>query len=562
MFITRRVLPTLVLGAMLLSACTASSPKASDDDSAPDVSKAKPDGTKPKPARMMTLNLDDLKAYEIKDGESGKPTSFKLENGMTGWAVKMPQQLPMATPAISNGRLFVGGGFGSYDFYCVDVNTGDMIWQVRTTDDGPTGAVVSGDYVAYNTESCTLEVRLCSNGDLVWGRWLGDPLMSQPAIADGRVLICWPTGGVGHQNVSPELPANPPEEDIAPDQDGDPVPQATEQARTTATSSGPGPVKKGTVAHGGITVQGKGSHAIGCFDLKTGEVQWAQGVPGDCISAPVVEGDIVFAATLDGTLTQIDLKTGKLLGQEKQNATSAPWIAAENGKFEAICSQRDTVTETVDGKEVRVHYEGWRRFDKQARAQGDVQQRQSATYLDRRVVAGNEYYHASTKAAQDSGVGFAEAPGAAKAGDAAQNVGEDSIVGLWAFQGSRPLVHQGKLYNCLGNTVSSSETDGSKVDWEMTYRPDRKERLLSPPAAAGGQLIFAGLDGAVFSVDSTTGELTHAMKLNKSFVFQPAVMDGKIYLSTQDGWLIAIDTGDKALSGWSMWGGGPAHNGK
>ncbi|MCA8911430.1 MAG: PQQ-binding-like beta-propeller repeat protein [Planctomycetes bacterium] len=562
MFTTRKVLPTLALGAMLMAACTASTPKKEGEVENPKPEKTGEHNT-PAPAKKLTLSLDDLKAYEIKDGDAGKPIEFKLENGMTGWAVKMPQQLPMATPAVSDGRLFVGGGFGSYDFYCIDAETGKMIWQVRTTDDGPTGAVVSGDYVAYNTESCTLEIRLCSNGELVWGRWLGDPLMSQPAIADGRVLMCWPTGG-GFGNATPALPPEEqhPEDEIAPDKDGDPVPQTADQPKAVETSSGAGAVKRGTIAQGGITVKGEGSHAIGCFDLKSGKVYWAQAVPGDCISAPVVEGGIVFASTLDGTLTQIDLKTGELLGQKKQNATSAPWVAVEDGKPEAICAQRETETTVVDGKEVQVHYEGWRRFDRGSHAQGDIQQRQSADYLDRRVVAENAYYGSASKSAQDSGVGFGSAPSTAKAGDAEQNVGEGSIVGLWAFQGSRPLVHKGKLYNCLGNTVSGGDTAGDKVEWELTYRPDRKERLLSPPAAAGGQLIFAGLDGAVFSVDSESGELTHAMKLNKSFVFQPAVMDGKIYLCTQDGWLIAIDTGDEALSGWSMWGGGPAHNGK
>jgi outer membrane protein assembly factor BamB len=123
-------------------------------------------------------------------------------------------------------------------------------------------------------------------------------------------------------------------------------------------------------------------------------------------------------------------------------------------------------------------------------------------------------------------------------------------------------LQHGKLYNTLGNRISRGEPDGSRLDWELTYRPDLKERLLSPPASAGGQLVFASLDGAVFTLEADTGELKHAFKLNKSFVFQPAVMDGRLYLSTQDGWLIAIDTGDASLTGWSMWGGGPTHNGK
>lgn len=38
-------------------------------------------------------------------------------------------------------------------------------------------------------------------------------------------------------------------------------------------------------------------------------------------------------------------------------------------------------------------------------------------------------------------------------------------------------------------------------------------------------------------------------------------MGGRIFVGTLDGWLISIDTKDRALDGWSMWGGGPAHNG-
>ena len=41
-------------------------------------------------------------------------------------------------------------------------------------------------YVAFNTESCELEV-LTVDGRPVWKKWLGDPLMSMPAMADGRV---------------------------------------------------------------------------------------------------------------------------------------------------------------------------------------------------------------------------------------------------------------------------------------------------------------------------------------------------------------------------------------
>ncbi len=43
--------------------------------------------------------------------------------------------------------------------------------------------------------------------------------------------------------------------------------------------------------------------------------------------------------------------------------------------------------------------------------------------------------------------------------------------------------------------------------------------------------------------------------------FQAAVEGGRIYVGTQDGKLICIDTGETTLTGWSCWGGNPQHTG-
>src|SRR5262249_31729019 len=73
-----------------------------------------------------------------------------------GWKVSIPGRRPLATPAVADDRLFLGGGFGSYDFYALDAATGHVLWQYQTEDDGPTAAVVHEDHVAFNTESCEL----------------------------------------------------------------------------------------------------------------------------------------------------------------------------------------------------------------------------------------------------------------------------------------------------------------------------------------------------------------------------------------------------------------------
>ena len=49
--------------------------------------------------------------------------------------------------------------------------------------------------------------------------------------------------------------------------------------------------------------------------------------------------------------------------------------------------------------------------------------------------------------------------------------------------------------------------------------------------------------------------------VGNKIVFQPAVAQGMVYVSTFSGHLYAISTGDRADDGWRMWGGNAGHNG-
>jgi outer membrane protein assembly factor BamB len=193
-----------------------------------------------------------------------KPLAFTTPDGRRGWKQKIPGGRPLTTPAVAGGVLYVGGGFGSHEFYALDARTGARVWSFRTGDDGPTAAVVDEGCVTYNTESCTLFVHDARTGKLLWHRWLGDPLMSQPAIGDGRLFMAYP---------------------------------------------------------------GKDrSHHLVCFELRTGKVLWDQRIAAEVITAPVLDGSSVHVATADGTLYRFDAKTGKLLWSSKCNVTSAPRI--------------------------------------------------------------------------------------------------------------------------------------------------------------------------------------------------------------------------------------------
>jgi hypothetical protein len=151
------------------------------------------------PAKQAVQRIDLSTAMNVNLPATSRDleaTSFGTPDGKSGWVLRLPGGRPIATPAYADGMLFVGGGYGSHEFYAVDSETGKIIWKIQTGDDGPTAAAVADGMVAFNTESCTLVVVEERRGRVIWQEWLGDPLMSQPAIGQGRVVYR-PPGGHG-----------------------------------------------------------------------------------------------------------------------------------------------------------------------------------------------------------------------------------------------------------------------------------------------------------------------------------------------------------------------------
>ena len=560
---------------------------------------------------------------ELADLPLPAPEEFKTKDGRTGWRLKVPGGRALATPAVVDGKLFVGGGFGSHEFYALDAKTGKKVWTFRTGDDGPTAAVVAEDCVAYNTESCTVYVQDVATGKVLWSRWLGDPLMSQPAIADGRLFMAYP---------------------------------------------------------------GKdGSHHLGAFELRTGKDLWDKKIAGDLITAPVAEGDTVFASTVDGTLYAFDMKSGKELWNKKCNATSAPWIA--NGKVyfsqraektlkaaPAPGKKEETSTVTVEGyntanpatgdlafaepqaaikasylldsgraqlaytgnmtmnltsqqaaryrgaqaaqtlsglnddaKGLAKQLDAYSKSDVKNSTEGGIKDAEKAQELARKVEAmaqdnktvadkkqRDELMNAAKsirqaaettrEAAQtassvnrnlsaikaegmsahkeDSSVGFASAPAAAKLHLASSNLGQAGVKSVWAFQGSRPMVVGDRCYSAAGDTLRALKKDLGEDAWAVKVESKQEAtRPTTPPAYAGGKLYLGTVDGRVLCVNPENGKTLWESEVGGRIIFQPTVVDGRVYVATEDGTLICLTTGDEQATGWSMWGGSAKHNG-
>jgi Ca-activated chloride channel family protein len=433
---------------------------------------------------------------------AGDAVAFRSKDGnRKGWKVVIPGNRPLATPAVVDGKVFLGGGFGSHEFYAFDAATGKKLWTYRTKDDGPTAAAVADGYVAFNTESCELEV-LTVEGKPVWKKWLGDPLMSMPAVAANRVYMAYPDS------------------------------------------------------------KGDRKHYLACFELKGGKELWKHEIAGDIISAPVIDNEHVFCATLEGTLYCFK-SDGHLDWREKKNATSAPVVHGDECYF----SCREQTTLKKGDKEVAQQNETLARRGGEAKDQTKeiVTTRGTADYLDSGKRVKSNVENSYQMLDKDVGVSGATR-GDAKIVQALGNLGQSSVCGVWSYQGSRPSVVGGRIYSAMGDTLKCVDLKTEKVLWQVGAREkaDKGElldALLTPPAPVNGKVFVGTAAGDVLCLSADKGQKLWGANVGEPIVFQPAVAKGRVYIATSAGSLICLETGDEKDDGWLMWGGGAAHNG-
>jgi outer membrane protein assembly factor BamB len=411
------------------------------------------------------------------------------------------------TPAFSKGRVFFGGGFGTYEVYAVDAANGAPIWQLRTTDDGPTAMTLSGGFAAYNTESCTVEVVDAATGERRWNRWLGDPLLGQPAVAVDQLFMAWPKAG---------------------------------------------------------------QHILGAFALSDGRPIWETELGHDVISAPIVAGTNVYVSTFDGHVACFDRRSGRMLWQRDMLATSAPWIVgddvyvaervasdrgASNAQREPKDSTNDAQTEMLGSVSP---LERTANLDARIGHGKPAFRAKPAPYYDASWAA-----HAKFAAAGfDAAVGFSTPPSASKIDKVRATIGEGTISRAWRHQGSRPVVVDGVLYETTGDRLEARCLSSGVLLWSWGEAQARDgNRALTPPAVANGRVLAGSADGRIIQWDARTGAVRFEVAVGAPVHWMPVMADGHIAAGLEDGSIVSFATGDPANDGWPMWGGGPGHNG-
>jgi outer membrane protein assembly factor BamB len=444
---------------------------------------------------------------EFQAGHPEKIEGPKAAKTPTGFQVQFASQTTITTPTVYDRQVIVSGGFGSRELYAFEKKSGKQQWAINLNDDGPSSAACESRVCVVNTESCTIFAIASDTGKPLWSYYLGDPLTSAPTIADGRVFASYPAAGRAEGGEMP--------------------PGAT--------------------------------HALAAFDLQTGKILWQVWLDADVMSAPVAVEDFVYVTTFAGTTIKLEQATGIVRYAMRAKATSAPVVMfADDGVEQMYYTRRGDDAEESDGAQEMIiradHNEPETKY-KAAQKKAD--------YVDEKVQG--QSAQAAKAATEDAGNGFAGgAPASSSYQSASGLVGAKNVSSMQSFQGSRGVKMLDRNINTMGDEVIATDSENGSTLWSYKLSGDLAQEggaLGTAPLATKNAILFGTLEGDVVRLDPKSGKKVASYKVGGRVRSQPVVDDGWIYVGTDDGRLVAIDTKDKSITGWTTWGGNAQRTG-
>jgi len=290
--------------------------------------------TTPTPKHTPTISTTAWPIFHHDPRHTGYSTSTAPDTANLLWSYDTGAWVH-SSPAVVDGKVFVGSGYPDNKIYCLDENTGKLIWSYTTggrilsspaVADGKVFVGSDDDYLyCLDKDSGKLEWRFytrsgtCSptvvdgkvfldtfgqrgfccldenTGELIWNYKTGLGLCNYPTIADGKVFVgCYcdkiycldeNTGKlIWSYSVGWWLSSSP------------------------------------TVINGKAFIgcsREKGKNEVLCLDEDTGELIWSYEIGDKVMSSPAVGGGLVFISSVDQRIYCLDENTGKLIWSYK-----------------------------------------------------------------------------------------------------------------------------------------------------------------------------------------------------------------------------------------------------
>lgn len=107
-----------------------------------------------------------------------------------------PRQEVSSSPAVADGRVYIGGDNDANAVYALDADSGDVVWERSLPTHPESSPAVANDLVYYGAPHdggptpCRLWALDGSTGETVWTHDVDDQsLRTSPAVADGTVYV-------------------------------------------------------------------------------------------------------------------------------------------------------------------------------------------------------------------------------------------------------------------------------------------------------------------------------------------------------------------------------------
>jgi outer membrane protein assembly factor BamB len=255
------------------------------------------DWSAPGPGHMDAPTVADGRVFVL-NGANIELLAFDAGTGALEWSAQLDDPSFTTSPAVSDGRVFVGDREGTV--YAYDAATGTRDWTASTTAGGVSVAPTVADGIVFVTSSAQgavggLFALDAATGHRLWRyRMPAGVSDSSPAVVDGLVYVA---SGAGTALRSADLLAIR----VA---DGKLVWRTTMAARCDSSPA---------IADGLVYI-GSEDGVFHAYDAATGIAEWAA-MTGSFFfsSSPAVANGLAYIASGDGVIHAFDAASGEEL---------------------------------------------------------------------------------------------------------------------------------------------------------------------------------------------------------------------------------------------------------
>jgi len=227
--------------------------------------------------------------------------SLDAGTGKEMWRFRTSGVIFNSSPALSNGIVYIG----SYDhnLYAVDPDSGKMLWKFQTSDKIVSSPFVSNGIVYIGSGDNFLYAVDARSGSLIWKFRTFDKITSTPTVYGDKVFV-----GSFDQNLYC-------------------LDAFTGKLNWKFGTNGEVHILNQLLVHNGVVYFGSFDNNLYAVDIDKGKKLWnfSMGKYGNFMS-PVLERDILYQSSRDGTLYAIGLDGREMWRFRKNEMLAVPLI--------------------------------------------------------------------------------------------------------------------------------------------------------------------------------------------------------------------------------------------